>query len=73
VADLAKITSGNHCAGLLLRSHVTRGTPISNSLGELWVMQTYLRPDLLEQAGVADLGDWGAAFTATTTTSRSRV
>ena len=34
-------------------------------------MQTYLRPDLLEQAGVADLGDWGAAFTATTTTSRS--
>jgi eukaryotic-like serine/threonine-protein kinase len=32
------------------------------------VMQTYLRPDLLEQAGVADLGDWGAAFTATTTT-----
>lgn len=44
------------------------GTPISNSLGELWVMQTYLRPDLLEHAGVADLGDWGAAFTATTTT-----
>ncbi|ORJ54338.1 helicase-related protein [Mycobacterium simiae] len=44
------------------------GTPIANSLGELWVMQTYLCPDLLEQAGVADLGDWGAAFTATTTT-----
>ena len=44
------------------------GTPISNSLGELWVMQTYLRPDLLTEAGVADLGDWGAAFTATTTT-----
>lgn len=44
------------------------GTPIANSLGELWVMQTYLRPDLLEAAGVADLGDWGAAFTATHTT-----
>lgn len=44
------------------------GTPIANSLGELWVMQTYLRPDLLEDAGVADLGDWGAAFTATHTT-----
>jgi N12 class adenine-specific DNA methylase len=43
------------------------GTPIANSLGELWVMQTYLRPDLLEAAGVADLGDWGAAFTATHT------
>ncbi|MGV7254596.1 helicase [Mycobacterium kansasii] len=44
------------------------GTPIANSLGELWVMQSYLRPDLLEAAGVADLGDWGAAFTDTITT-----
>ena len=44
------------------------GTPIANSLGELWVMQTYLRPDLLAAAGVAELGDWGAAFTATHTT-----
>ncbi|VBA34343.1 hypothetical protein LAUMK35_05711 [Mycobacterium pseudokansasii] len=44
------------------------GTPIANSLGELWVMQTYLRPDLLEHAGVTELGDWGAAFTSTTTT-----
>ena len=44
------------------------GTPIANSLGELWVMQTYLRPDLLRAAGVEDLGDWGAAFTATVTT-----
>ena len=43
------------------------GTPIANSLGELWVMQSYLRPDLLEAAGVAELGDWGAAFTATHT------
>jgi hydrogenase maturation factor HypE len=31
-------------------------------------MQRYLRPDLLEAAGVSDLGDWGAAFTATHTT-----
>ncbi|WP_232784741.1 helicase-related protein [Mycobacteroides chelonae] len=44
------------------------GTPIANSLGELWVMQTYLRPDLLEAAGVDELGDWGATFTATHTT-----
>ncbi len=44
------------------------GTPIANSLGELWVMQSYLRPDLLRAAGVEDLGDWGAAFTATVTT-----
>ncbi|KWX20438.1 helicase [Mycolicibacterium wolinskyi] len=44
------------------------GTPIANSLGELWVMQSYLRPDLLRDAGVEDLGDWGAAFTTTVTT-----
>ncbi|GJJ23763.1 lactate dehydrogenase [Mycolicibacterium mageritense] len=44
------------------------GTPIANSLGELWVMQSYLRPDLLRDAGVEDLGDWGAAFTTTITT-----
>lgn len=44
------------------------GTPIANSLGELWVMQAYLRMQLLEAAGVADLGDWGATFTDTITT-----
>lgn len=43
------------------------GTPIANSLGELWVMQTFLRPDLLEAAGVSELGDWGATFTASNT------
>lgn len=44
------------------------GTPIANSLGELYVMQDFLRPDLLEAAGVKDLGDWGATFTDTITT-----
>lgn len=44
------------------------GTPIANSLGELWVMQTYMRMALLEAAGVADLSDWGATFTATHST-----
>ncbi len=47
------------------------GTPIANSLGELYVMQTYLRPDLLKSAGVADLSDWGAAFTATHTSTEA--
>ena len=32
------------------------GTPIANSLGELWVMQSYLRPDLLRAAGVEVVG-----------------
>lgn len=44
------------------------GTPIANSLGELWVMQAYLRIQLLQAAGVAELGDWGATFTDTITT-----
>jgi N12 class adenine-specific DNA methylase len=47
------------------------GTPIANSLGELWVMQQYLQLNLLQAAGVADLGDWGAAFTGTITTYQS--
>ncbi|MCT7294412.1 hypothetical protein NVV99_26435, partial [Rhodococcus sp. PAE-6] len=28
------------------------GTPISNSLSEIWVMTKYLRPDLLHEAGL---------------------
>lgn len=44
------------------------GTPVANSLGELWVMQNYLRPDLLTAAGVADINDWGATFTAPVST-----
>ena len=35
------------------------GTPIADSLGELWVMQRYLRPDLAA-AGVAELGTAGS-------------
>lgn len=41
------------------------GTPVANSLAELWVMQHYLRPDLLDDAGVASINDWGATFTDT--------
>ncbi|MFL0580645.1 helicase-related protein [Dietzia sp. 179-F 9C3 NHS] len=42
------------------------GTPVANSLAELWVMQTYLRPDLLDHAGVAGINAWGQNFTDTT-------
>ncbi len=44
------------------------GTPIANSLGELYVMQRYLRPDLLEDAGVLHINDWATTFTATVNT-----
>ncbi|MGO1321172.1 MAG: DEAD/DEAH box helicase family protein, partial [Galactobacter sp.] len=39
------------------------GTPVANSLAEMWVMQHYLRPDLLERAGMTNVNSWGNAFT----------
>ena len=44
------------------------GTPVANSLGELFVMQSYLRPDLLDDSGASNINDWGATFTATVNT-----
>ncbi|WP_221936741.1 DEAD/DEAH box helicase family protein [Skermania sp. ID1734] len=41
------------------------GTPIANSLAEAWVMQQYLRPDVLDVAGVRSVTDWAASFTTT--------
>jgi hypothetical protein len=43
-------------------------TPIANSITEAYVMQKYLRPDLLEDAGIADFDSWAATFGQTTTT-----
>ncbi|MDP9886087.1 N12 class adenine-specific DNA methylase [Sinomonas atrocyanea] len=37
-------------------------TPIANSVTEMYVMQRYLRPDLLEDAGIADFNTWAATF-----------
>lgn len=37
-------------------------TPIANSMAEAWVMQKYLRPDLLEAAGLTDFDAWAATF-----------
>ncbi|WP_417221207.1 helicase-related protein [Arthrobacter sp.] len=37
-------------------------TPIANSVTEMYVMQRYLRPDLLEQAGIDDFDTWAATF-----------
>jgi len=42
-------------------------TPIANSVTEAHVMQRYLRPDLLEQAGVLDFDAWAATFGQTVT------
>lgn len=37
-------------------------TPIANSVTEMYVMQRYLRPDLLEKAGINDFDTWAATF-----------
>lgn len=37
-------------------------TPIANSVSEAWVMQRYLRPDLLEDAGITDFDSWAGTF-----------
>ena len=38
------------------------GTPVSNSMTELYVMSRYLRPDLLASAGVGRFDEWAATF-----------
>lgn len=38
------------------------GTPLSNSMAEMWVMQRYLQEEALEQAGLANFDTWAANF-----------
>lgn len=38
------------------------GTPIANSVSEAYIMQKYLRPDLLEAAGLRSFDTWAATF-----------
>ncbi|MDY3793190.1 MAG: hypothetical protein SOZ56_12070 [Oscillospiraceae bacterium] len=38
------------------------GTPLSNSMTELYTMQRYLRPDLLKKAGLDTFDDWASTF-----------
>jgi len=42
-------------------------TPIANSVTEAFVMQQYLRPDLLHAAGIEDFDTWAATFGQTVT------
>ena len=42
-------------------------TPIANSVTEAFVMQHYLRPDLLQAAGIEDFDTWAATFGQTVT------
>ncbi len=38
------------------------GTPLSNSMTELYTMQRYMRPDLLKKAGLDNFDDWASTF-----------
>ncbi|MBM9839665.1 DEAD/DEAH box helicase family protein [Rhodococcus hoagii] len=38
------------------------GTPVSNSMSELWVMQKYLRPDLLDELEMGHIDAWAQSF-----------
>ncbi|AHK35497.1 hypothetical protein Pd630_LPD10047 (plasmid) [Rhodococcus opacus PD630] len=38
------------------------GTPVSNSMSELWVMKKYLRPDLLRGLDMEHIDAWAQAF-----------
>lgn len=52
------------------RARVVTGataTPISNSVTEAFVMQRYLRPDLLAKAGIGSFDAWAATFGQTVT------
>ena len=42
-------------------------TPIANSVAECYVMQRYLRPDILDAAGITDFDSWAATFGEVTT------
>ena len=48
-----------------VRGRVATGataTPIANSIAETYVMEKYLRPDLLTAAGIEDFDSWAATF-----------
>lgn len=38
------------------------GTPIRNTVTQAYIMQRFLRPDLLEQAGIHSFDQWAATF-----------
>lgn len=45
-------------------SHVVfaTGTPVSNTVGEMWVMENYIQPDILKASGTETFDKWVGAF-----------
>src|SRR5699024_4359851 len=49
------------------------GTPVSNTMSEMWVMQHYLRPDVLQATGAGSVTGWGQQFTKSETTLKPKM
>lgn len=49
------------------------GTPVSNNMAEMWVMQHYLRPDLLAATNTDTVTAWGQQFTTSETTLKPKI
>lgn len=70
----AAITGSARASDLHMKLHYLRArygervvtgataTPIANSITEAYVMQRYLRPDLLQEAGLEDFDAWAGTF-----------
>ncbi|WP_294541600.1 N-6 DNA methylase [uncultured Rhodoblastus sp.] len=43
------------------------GTPITNTLGEMFTIQRFFQPEMLEERGIQEFDAWAAAFGETTT------
>ena len=43
------------------------GTPVANQLSEMWVMQRYLQPEVLDELGLNTVDSWARTFTTSST------
>jgi len=57
------VAQGNPARPLILAS----GTPITNTLGELWSLSRYMQPDALEERGIHQFDAWASLFGDTRT------
>lgn len=57
------ISAKNYGTGVIFAT----GTPISNSMTELFVMQRYLQPNVLKNARIANFDEWASTFGETQT------
>src|SRR5699024_4744982 len=49
------------------------GTPVSNTMSEMWVMQHYLRSDVLAATNAESVTAWGQKFTKSETTLKPKM